>query len=270
MDKDAENEKENQEMRMTDCDNHSVNDECMSSAEDDETDIDVPKDGDDEEDDLHENSSTEGEDAGENEEDTLDAKSPEGDRCPICLNCLSLGQDIGTPDSCEGVHHFCLDCIEEWSANVNTCPVDRKEFHVILVQRELLGSIIERLTVTNRLLQLSHENNVVHHEDLTYCEICGRCDHEDTLLLCDNCDFGYHCHCLNPPLDRVPIEEWYCPDCSESMFGTSDFNSTLQELNRLRRARGSRAIARTGASELVRSRIERRRLHPEDNLTDTY
>ena len=27
-------------------------------------------------------------------------------------------------------------------------------------------------------------------EDPTYCEICGRCDREDRLLLCDGCDQG--------------------------------------------------------------------------------
>lgn len=41
--------------------------------------------------------------------------SPAGGSCPICLNGLALGQDIGTPDGCEQTHHFCLDCIEEWS-----------------------------------------------------------------------------------------------------------------------------------------------------------
>ena len=47
----------------------------------------------------------------------------------------------------------------------------------------------------------SLENN--EETDFTYCEVCGACDREDTLLLCDECDRGYHCECLNPPLDRV-------------------------------------------------------------------
>lgn len=47
-------------------------------------------------------------------------RSPEGvDKCPICLNSLVLGQDIGTPISCPDAHHFCLDCIEEWSSVSN-------------------------------------------------------------------------------------------------------------------------------------------------------
>lgn len=39
-------------------------------------------------------------------------------------------------------------------------------------------------------------------------------DREETLLLCDGCDNGYHMECLYPPLEYVPIEEWYCPECA--------------------------------------------------------
>ena len=45
------------------------------------------------------------------------------------------------------------------------------------------------------------ENN--EETDFTYCEVCGACDREDTLLLCDGCDRGYHCECLNPTLANV-------------------------------------------------------------------
>lgn len=30
----------------------------------------------------------------------------------------------------------------------------------------------------------------VPEEDQTFCEVCGRCDREDRLLLCDGCDNG--------------------------------------------------------------------------------
>lgn len=33
------------------------------------------------------------------------------------------------------------------------------------------------------------------------------------LLLCDRCDQGYHMDCLDPPIDEVPIEDWFCPQC---------------------------------------------------------
>lgn len=30
------------------------------------------------------------------------------------------------------------------------------------------------------------------------------------MILCDECDYGYHITCLNPPLESVPEDdEWY-------------------------------------------------------------
>ena len=36
---------------------------------------------------------------------------------------------------------------------------------------------------------------------------------EDEMLLCDGCDRGFHMSCLNPPLKKVPVGNWYCSDC---------------------------------------------------------
>lgn len=33
------------------------------------------------------------------------------------------------------------------------------------------------------------------------------------MLLCDRCDQGYHMDCLDPPLDEVPIDDWFCCQC---------------------------------------------------------
>ncbi|CAG9812763.1 unnamed protein product [Phaedon cochleariae] len=46
------------------------------------------------------------------------------------------------------------------------------------------------------------------------CRVCRGKDSCDTMILCDECDYGYHISCLNPPLESVPDEdEWYCPEC---------------------------------------------------------
>ena len=44
------------------------------------------------------------------------------------------------------------------------------------------------------------------------CIICGNMENEGTLLLCDNCDHGYHVKCLN--LVEVPSGDWFCPCCT--------------------------------------------------------
>ena len=94
---------------------------------------------------------------------------------------------------------------------------------------------------------------------MTYCEICGRCDREDRLLLCDGCDFGYHCECLSPPIDTIPIEEWFCPDCYHRLFGPDTSTSIRMGGAGPSALQRRRAIARTGASEAVRQRILQRR-----------
>lgn len=48
--------------------------------------------------------------------------------------------------------------------------------------------------------------------DLACC-ICNSPSMADPMLLCDRCDRGYHLHCLDPPLERVPAGSWCCPAC---------------------------------------------------------
>lgn len=137
------------------------------------------------------------------ESDTSDA---EAEKCPICLLAFKQ-QEVGTPESCD--HTFCVECIQEWSKNVNTCPVDRQPFTLILVRATLNGKITREIHVETPAPQQDLE--II--EDPTYCEICGSCDREDRMLLCDGCDLGYHLECLDPPLQDVPEGSWYCEHC---------------------------------------------------------
>ena len=43
------------------------------------------------------------------------------------------------------------------------------------------------------------------------CPICNSHDNEEVMLLCDNCDAGYHTYCVD--LDAVPDRAWYCGEC---------------------------------------------------------
>lgn len=192
-----------------------------------------------------------------------DLSDAQAERCAVCLNRF-LGQEVGTPESCD--HIFCLDCIQEWAKNMNTCPVDRSVFRLILVRKG--DHVVHQISVPAPGEQEEQEQQ--EEEDLTYCEVCGRCDREDRLLLCDACDLGYHCECLSPPLDSVPIEEWYCPDCAPDHAPLEDEplpDDVMEEFRHMLASRFRpgqvgglrRAIARTRASETVRTRIQRRR-----------
>lgn len=68
-----------------------------------------------------------------------DSGDEQSEKCPICLLPFSK-QQIGIPSVCE--HCFCLDCLLEWSKNINTCPVDRQSFTVIYVKEQLGGEVI--------------------------------------------------------------------------------------------------------------------------------
>lgn len=41
------------------------------------------------------------------------------------------------------------------------------------------------------------------------------------MLLCDQCDNGYHMDCLNPPLVEIPMDDWFCPRCHGTQRATT-------------------------------------------------
>ncbi|XP_068626889.1 E3 ubiquitin-protein ligase UHRF1-like [Battus philenor] len=50
------------------------------------------------------------------------------------------------------------------------------------------------------------------------CGQCGCCvclgkQNPEKIVLCDECDLGYHLECLQPPLVALPEDDWYCPKC---------------------------------------------------------
>lgn len=47
----------------------------------------------------------------------------------------------------------------------------------------------------------------------TRCEICKKTDDEDNMLLCDECDKGYHLYCINMKQKDIPEGNWYCENC---------------------------------------------------------
>ncbi|XP_058382103.1 LOW QUALITY PROTEIN: PHD and RING finger domain-containing protein 1 [Diceros bicornis minor] len=189
----------------------------------------------------------------------------DSESCPICLNAFR-DQAVGTPENC--AHYFCLDCIVEWSKNANSCPVDRTIFKCICVRAQFGGKILKKIPVENARAGEDEE------EDPTFCEVCGRSDREDRLLLCDGCDAGYHMECLEPPLQEVPVNEWFCPECAApgaapatdaGLVSQEEVSLLLADVvpttSRLRpRAGRTRAIARTRQSERVRETVNRNRI----------
>uniref|UniRef100_A0A3Q3QMS8 PHD and ring finger domains 1 n=1 Tax=Monopterus albus TaxID=43700 RepID=A0A3Q3QMS8_MONAL len=147
----------------------------------------------------------------------------DSEKCPICLNSFS-SQPVATPESCE--HYFCLDCILEWTKNANSCPVDRIAFKSIYL-RKCYGGKVKKMITVQKPEKKGQEETIDLELEQTSCEVCGSSDREDCLLLCDSCDAGYHMECLTPPLDSVPVEEWFCPECEANNHRSSNLLSYL-------------------------------------------
>ncbi|KAK3103004.1 hypothetical protein FSP39_015697 [Pinctada imbricata] len=253
-----------------DDDEYETDEENEEGDEDNEKE-DNNEDGENEEDDeeTEEDSGSETEDY-EYEEEEENASDENIESCPICLNGLR-DQDVGTPESCD--HVFCLECIVEWSKNVNTCPIDRSLFHLIFARHAGEEKIFKKITVEDKNMIAAEEE-----EEETFCEVCGRSDREDRLLLCDGCDMGYHCECLDPPLTNVPVNEWFCPECRDPNVVEAEIvndddeiielimeNDTSLPTLRPRR----RLVGRTRLSQRVRNQIAELRQRRETRYERT-
>ncbi|CAL1398702.1 unnamed protein product [Linum trigynum] len=53
------------------------------------------------------------------------------------------------------------------------------------------------------------------------CQVCGGRDRGDVMLLCGDqsgnvgCGVARHIDCCDPPLQSIPQEDWFCPNCSK-------------------------------------------------------
>lgn len=95
-----------------------------------------------------------------------DSSEGNSDKCSICLMRFTH-QEVGTPQNCE--HIFCLDCITEWSRNVNTCPVDRMSFDFIVVRACAGGRVLRTEPV--KVVERRPSVDLLVVEDPTSCEV---------------------------------------------------------------------------------------------------
>ena len=45
--------------------------------------------------------------------------------------------------------------------------------------------------------------------ELLKCPACNSGDREESMVICDKCEQGFHLYCLSPPLSTVPEGDWY-------------------------------------------------------------
>jgi hypothetical protein len=131
---------------------------------------------------------------------------PVSSNSEVCLVCMEyLSPDI--PKGLLSCSHssFCFDCIYDWSSIANKCPLCKSRFSEI------------RNSSTNEVVQVQDTDFLSTDPytsvfDETYCRLCGSRENEDTMLLCDRCDKGFHTNCLH--MQGIPnIDAWYCDTC---------------------------------------------------------
>jgi PHD and RING finger domain-containing protein 1 len=120
-------------------------------------------------------------------------------------------QEIGTPDTCD--HIFCVGCLREWSRHMNTCPIDRQVFDVILVRACPNGRVIGRIHVRPRPLQVQRAE-IILVQYIPICDLCGQHGVDGLMVTCNTCGLLYHQECLIPYLRGDNLEEWLCPICN--------------------------------------------------------
>uniref|UniRef100_A0A6T7GSI3 PHD-type domain-containing protein n=1 Tax=Bigelowiella natans TaxID=227086 RepID=A0A6T7GSI3_BIGNA len=150
--------------------------------------------------------------------------------CQIC-GCEGDTSRLLLCDWCDaGYHTGCLrPSLDRVPSNDWYCPkciAPREGFDEIAAKRgagKHKGKH-EKTGPTEPESVIRGENDSSNHEgsdedtgtlsDEERCQICARADWAEVMMLCDECDKGYHTHCLYPPLSEIPKGTWIGPCCS--------------------------------------------------------
>ncbi|KAG0311309.1 hypothetical protein BGZ97_011943, partial [Linnemannia gamsii] len=103
-----------------------------------------------------------------------------------CVRCLFGPEKDGSPDVYEDLI-TCYDCRKSWHP---TCIKLRPELAL-------------------------REDEPWQCGNCKTCQKCESTDNENKMMMCENCDKGWHCYCLDPPLESVPTGAFYCDGCKE-------------------------------------------------------
>ncbi|XP_011568402.3 E3 ubiquitin-protein ligase UHRF1 [Plutella xylostella] len=116
------------------------------------------------------------------------------------IGTLYLGPDAVPQNDTKVRVHDKIFAIEE------TPLPDRSEEY-----RKMMVTPTERKTYPLNCLKCRDNEEVPCKE--CGCYLCFGKNEPEKIILCDECNNGYHMHCLSPPLSELPDEDWYCPSC---------------------------------------------------------
>lgn len=139
-------------------------------------------------------------------------------RCTICIDSLPSGSLCGQIPC--GHNTFCYKCILQWAEVTNQCPLCKQRFNRITKCTQQGNSVVlkdETVHVEDKDQQAQISNPTIADVIREIrCVICGSDMDENIMLLCDQCDKGFHTSCID--LDHIPnLELWFCEQCVVDM-----------------------------------------------------
>ena len=89
----------------------------------------------------------------------------------ICTICHDVLENPKIISNCE--HVFCHTCINEWSINSNTCPVDREQIQDLVKPQRIFLNVLNRLKLRCQFENLGckiviERKNMVYELDLKH------------------------------------------------------------------------------------------------------
>ena len=152
----------------------------------------------------------------------INAEESERVFCPICYTDNEAGNHVKI-NSC--THLFCYPCICEWSKVANQCPLCKQEFTEISIMEKGVLARKEKIEPKRQVYEeeINSEEELIANAD-NFCYFCEGTNDDNYLLICDHCNLKCcHTFCLDPPLQFVPQDEWYCDYCFRN-FGVRGNN----------------------------------------------
>lgn len=91
---------------------------------------------------------------------------------------------------------------------ISVCPLSRNDQGI-----SILAQLMDRCLISHLFNTIWRDPVELSRQGLIFYEVCGECDREDRMLLCDKCNFGCHLECLDPPLNISRSDIWLCHYC---------------------------------------------------------
>lgn len=132
---------------------------------------------------------------------------------------------------------------------------------------------IKRARTAKKVVATEANSNYEDINPIHACQVCHKTDSPEWILLCDQCDHGYHCSCLTPIVFLIPSGNWFCPLCCHKNLVEKlskqliDYDSMMHafKLEEMRKQRQS--LAEISAENIIE---ESQEAHRKRERSDKY